>query len=144
MRNTVGIRQTNFCRSRCCRSWQLIDVAIFILLLLLNVSFKNHTSVIIISEFIGEFSSVSFGSVTLSCIHLCYQIFCFRFHHDYAQSFSRRSSYRCLEHMSRCMIVINLVNLAFLTATHSIIANKSYKVSDFPPKNFSDFSEFGI
>ena len=76
LKNKGGISSANFCWFLCCRGQHLIVVDIFILVLLLTVNFKNHASVII-SQYI-EFSSVSF----------------------FAQNFSQRSPYHCLEHMS--------------------------------------------
>ena len=76
LKNKGGISSANFCWFLCCRGQHLIVVDIFILVLLLTINFKNHASVII-SQYI-EFSSVSF----------------------FAQNFSQRSPYHCLEHMS--------------------------------------------
>ena len=87
------------------------------ILLFLTVNFKNHTSMIIISQYIREFNSVYFLPVALFYIHLCY-IFSCTYQHDYTQNFSQSSLYRCLENMSWCLILINLINQAFLTAAH--------------------------
>ena len=51
-----------------CRGQHLADVNIFYTSVVISVNFKNHASVIIISQCIGEFSSVSLLDGALFCI----------------------------------------------------------------------------
>ena len=55
------------------------------------------------------------------------------------KTFSACSPYSCLEDMPQCMIVINLVNQAFLTAAHPIIAKDMLKRFQFLPAFFFFF-----